>query len=134
MLKDLLLQYHADSDYQLGKYIDDTYTKEEIVLQALIIMRDGTVRRAEEGICYNLTMLVPLLGWEVRELVVELFKGWPKHSGNPKYPVPSTYVEGAPPAIGAAMSMYYDTTDLWVGEYGELRKELLDYTIGVLSK
>lgn len=55
-----------------------------------------------------------------------LCKKWPKYSGSEGYPVPST-----DPKMSAC-SAFYDAMDrdvMWVGEYGALRMELLDFLI-----
>lgn len=55
-----------------------------------------------------------------------LFERWPKHSGTETYPVPS------PDSTRSADAMFYYAMDkdaMWKGEYGALRKELLDFLI-----
>ena len=55
-----------------------------------------------------------------------LFKRWPKYSGFDLYPVPS------PDKTRTNLEMFYDALAkdaLWQGEYGALRKELLDFLI-----
>ena len=55
-----------------------------------------------------------------------LFKRWSKYSGFEIYPVPS------PDSTRTACAMFYYAQGkdaLWEGEYGALRKELLDFLI-----
>lgn len=60
------------------------------------------------------------------ECIVPWFEQWPKFSGDISYPVPST---------DKSLDEYhiyceYNKDDrLWTGEYGDLRKELLDFLI-----
>jgi hypothetical protein len=54
-----------------------------------------------------------------------LFRLWPKYSGDIVYPVP-----GGHEAFWSAVR--YETT--WSGEYGKLRKELLNFMIKQLEK
>ena len=54
-----------------------------------------------------------------------LFRLWPKYSGDIVYPVP-----GGHEAFWSAVR--YETT--WSGEYGKLRKELLNFMIEQLEK
>ena len=54
-----------------------------------------------------------------------LFRLWPKFSGCAVYPVPGS---------GAAFSRAVSTKRLWSGEYGKLRKELLNFMIEQLEK
>lgn len=51
-----------------------------------------------------------------------LFEAWPKFSGSIVYPVPG--------CGGRSGSWAYNYAgDVWVGEYGDLRWELLDFMI-----
>lgn len=55
------------------------------------------------------------------------FEKWPKFSGDEEYPVPN-------PIGGCPRRIYWDTGSMWVGEYGRLRIELLDFLISELEK
>lgn len=55
--------------------------------------------------------------------ICKVMEYWPKYSGDPKYPVPSTKESTSP------QQMYIISKNLWAGEYGHLRKELLDFLI-----
>ena len=78
------------------------------------------------GICYMLSELalpVELYHWtHIRDFntIAEL---WPKYSGNGRYPVPSPNRNIDPE------TMYNITKNCWIGEYGALRIELLDWCI-----
>lgn len=71
------------------------------------------------------------LAVEVDNSLGLLFERWPKYSGNPRYPVPSV-------TAGFSAENQFNTTCLgsdsfWEGEYGALRKELLQFCIGQLE-
>ena len=66
-----------------------------------------------------------------------LFSGWPKHSGNLAFPVPDPDRDSANHVDYAADRKYfaaYDNALMWYGEYGDMRRELLDYAIDALKK
>ena len=66
------------------------------------------------GICNNL----PRHLWdEFTALVLR----WPKHSGNRNYPVPHPELEPE--------EAYYGIANIWEGEYGDNRRELLEWAI-----
>jgi len=88
------------------------------------------------GICHNLPMMTDDLndesyehdGWYYSEdLLHELFETWPKFSGDIEYPVPSDLEDESP------RNAYDMRANLWVGAYGDLRKELLDHCINELE-
>lgn len=54
-----------------------------------------------------------------------LFSLWPKYSGDQTFPIPGGYVAYQSAAWSTAM---------WSGEYGALRKELLNFMIEQLEK
>lgn len=56
----------------------------------------------------------------------ELFEKWPEFSGSIDYPVPH-------PTLNP-IDAYNGFADLWIGEYGEARKRLLDFCITELEK
>lgn len=91
------------------------------LLAQLKKLRDPANRRLDAGICVYLN-----------DADSAEFKGlamrWPKHSGNKGFPVPST-TKGRSPLFD-----YANTEDLWAGESGKLRLELLEWCIEQLEK
>ena len=81
-----------------------------------------------QGICALISELILNKNYlpTVHELFYKACKTWEHFSGWSTFPVPST-------VAGLSMSdMYYQTDDMWVGEYGKLRKELLLHYIKYL--
>lgn len=70
----------------------------------------------------------------IKNTFVEIAKKWPKYSGSEGYPVP--YAFPAKPGYLSPYAAFWETHSgcFWVGEYGVLRKELLDFCIEELSK
>lgn len=65
-------------------------------------------------------------GW--RNSVQDAFRAWELFSGDRRYPVPSVDPDDTP------FSSFWDnrnahTPTLWTGEYGDLRRKLLDHLI-----
>lgn len=105
-------------------------------------------RKPQYGICNNLDwqLTIELGDTLVHEyclangepaycLINELSKKWPKFSGIPSYPVPVPdslkphYArEGIP-----CEAIYDSQLNKWEGEYGELRRELLQFLIEELE-
>ena len=77
----------------------------------------------DRGICGSLPMY-----FDRGRLLFSLFKAWPKFSGTLNFPVPH------PTEPFSAASAYYFARDKWEGEYGDLRRELLDHCINELEK
>lgn len=73
----------------------------------------------ENGICFG-------LNGAIRDEFKALCKQWPKYSGDPEFPVP--FPSGTP------REGYIGTPNLWAGEYGELRRELLAWALGLTIK
>lgn len=93
-------------------------------MEILRTLRDNGPVYPDAGICGNIRSL----GHEVDEDRLHgLFKSWPQFSGNPTYPVPG------PGGLGAAWA-YKHIIDVWKGEYGDMRRELLDHCIAELEK
>jgi hypothetical protein len=101
--------------------------KASVVLAVLIKLKEqveqGTQYSKELGICYNVEYLLeddkhP----DIVEYLKPAFKQWPEYSGNGWYPVPAF-------SLRRADDEYLSTYNLWVGEYGECRKRLLDFLI-----
>lgn len=57
-----------------------------------------------------------------------VFATWPHFSGYHTYPVPSLRDDLYP------SRMYQFTDDVWIGDYGDLRMDLLDHCIKTLEK
>lgn len=78
------------------------------------------------GICFQLsTAALPKDLHRVvnQETFGEIAKLWPKYSGDSDYPVPNPNGDFHPLVI------YTITKNCWIGEYGALRVELLDWCI-----
>ena len=90
-------------------------------------VKNGSVR-SNFGICFHVD---ELLDGNYGYLFLEVaFKGWMHHSGNHKYPVPH------PTRVGEAWAeRAYGTGGnyMWKGSYGDLRKNLLQYTINKME-
>lgn len=69
---------------------------------------------------------------ELVDMLACLFKKWSKYSGVPSYPVPSVTLGLT--AYGQFSIVAIDRGSFWEGEYGELRKELLQFCIDTLTK
>ena len=74
------------------------------------------------GICRNVELKMFPAHDFCKELITHYSRSWDKYSGNVIYPVPNP--SGGGPAIA-----YNSCRNLWVGEYGALRYELLDHLI-----
>lgn len=78
----------------------------------------------DEGICTGIQLGGLVSGGTARDLWFkvkrELFMSWPLFSGDPVYPVP-----GYPNPETA----YEECRDFWEGEYGDMRRDLLDFLI-----
>lgn len=98
------------------------------VLDALIRVKGGEIALLEYGICFNSQELLIKAGYYSYEGVLsDLYRRWIKFSGDISYPVPD-------PRGGDARYVYKFTPNLWEGEYGALRYELLDFLIDELTK
>lgn len=83
-------------------------------------------RHDNRAICISLSERGIGRPWEIIE---RRFKTWPKYSGNPSFPVPSP---AHPDDMWAAEISYRQancTRNMWSGEYGKQRIELLDHLI-----
>jgi hypothetical protein len=106
----------------------EQFSKEHLsgVLDAFIRVKGGEINY-EYGICANVDWNC-ISGYNSDDVLVCLFPLWDKFSGNINYPVPST-------DIGYSSECLYNYKDnLWEGEYGALRYELLDFLIEELTK
>lgn len=99
-----------------------------------------------KGICSAALMHITFEKGDVRDsqiaylnMLSALFSGWPDHSGESEYPVPAIDCgddDDTEHEIVASSAYYraYDQGDMWYGEYGDKRRELLDYAIDTLKK
>lgn len=81
------------------------------------------------GICSQVYLLVPLR---------DAFRAWPKYSGDVIYPVSVNYNKTGSCTAYREYHEAKNTGTMWVGEYGKLRIELLEfliqYYIGILRE
>lgn len=113
----------------------------EVVLHNALIDLKNRVKNNEKidfGICLNVEHYVykaqniefPAGVYRyVHQVMCDLFRMWPKYSGVVDYPVPDPERDrDIDPE-----DMFWETKDYWVGEYGVLRKELLDFMINEIE-
>lgn len=113
--------------------MDDLQLKKD-VLQALISIKENGADDLGAGICDNVVEYIEESGVDLEDdyrkvyLVIEsLSPQWSKFSGDKSYPVP---------AIGEGISPcgeFHGSFNMWTGEYGALRMELLDFLIEQLT-
>lgn len=86
---------------------------------------DGSIalRCFSAGICGNTFFLIRILS----DKYDHHFQNWDKYSGNLYFPVPPTNEEYT------AKEQYDYTPNLWIGEQGELRRDLLRHLIKCLK-
>lgn len=95
------------------------------VLRALLRVKNGEIDNRTNGICWNAQALC---GYDTYCVIEQGSKYWSNFSGDKNYPVPSTNREVS------SQDMYEDIDgDMWTGEYGTLRYELLDFLIDELT-
>lgn len=97
-------------------------SEKEALLAALYRVKFTTFKR--RGICEEFSRHYRADG-HCGEDLRRLFKLWPKFSGHSVYPVPGGYTDFWRAA---------GTRRMWSGEYGNLRKELLNFMIEQLEK
>lgn len=93
------------------------------------------------GICRAVTnvkgLLFPHLGTpgiiQMQDEMERLFAAWPKFSGSVLFPVPATD-ERFWHFTHSEEHQFMKTEDFWEGDYGQLRKELLDFCIQTLQQ
>lgn len=115
-----------------------TTVKQKVLAACVELLRladEGKVGDLRKGICNNIDNLL----WDTRttddsyreasvffdtHVADVMWPRWPKFSGSVAYPIPGGH------------DVYYDMYEggYWVGEQGELRRELLQFTIEQLSK
>lgn len=76
------------------------------------------------GICYNARET----GYQQCRTPNIIFQEWASYSGDIQYPVPSPKPGWTP------RGAFYNVDDCWVGEYGDLRMDLLNHCIKTLEK
>lgn len=91
---------------------------EERIIKYLEGLANGTIKPYDEehGLCACLEekgLKIPRLS--------QIFESWDKCSGNTIYPVPD------PEGETDSCTKYRNTSDMWGGKYGELRKELCQF-------
>lgn len=101
-------------------------TSKKNILSALLSIRDEGPRKTEIGICNNVMYQFDDYEKSIYQWLKDTYVGWSKYSGDIDYPVPST-ISNLDPA-----QMYSEFDNIWVGEYGALRYELLDFLIAAL--
>jgi hypothetical protein len=101
---------------------------EMTLLAQLIALRDIAIKNSwvgttdeNDGICLNIAKYG-------HDDIHQYFTTWEHYSGEIEFPVPST-IEGVSPE-----AIYMQSNSVWEGEYGELRKDLLDHIINELIK
>lgn len=108
--------------------------QKQILLNALMAIKEKPAL-SQVGICPNIeyaTLNVPGTNdYRISKFFKAIAKTWPKFSGDLGYPVPAPF--------GVAKSGYqayysYSEDSMWEGDYGALRKELLNYAISALEK
>lgn len=90
------------------------------LLERLIKLRDEGPKYFNVGICHN--TLFDIWTDEEYNQYLTIVKTWPKWSGNPYFPVPH-------PTKGPHVAFNRGLENIWIGEYGQNRKELLDFLI-----
>lgn len=104
-----------------------------LLRDCLLDIHDNGPKDETMGICHNIDLAGYMFGYSTTELEMvnnvfkDLAEQWPKYSGYESYPVPSTN-----PDIGPGRC-FYETRNLWIGPYGDLRRELLEFCIDWLD-
>lgn len=83
----------------------------------------------ECGICYAIETLRPRDAdaptvAQLCKAAMAVARRWPKYSGYPQFPVPDADTQRDDPSAA-----FMDPHDVWVGPYGDMRMELLDFLI-----
>lgn len=100
------------------------------VRRAAELHRDGLVTpkwfEQTHGICDNASNF--LQRHVDADLLKPSFVSWPPYSGDLSYPVPSDQ------AGVSSCHKYFDTDDVWIDDYGDLRMDLLNHCIKTLER
>ena len=97
-------------------------------LQVLKGMQQGRILSHKTGICDNLSLSHVVDSRDGYAIIQRFSTSWEKYSKDKEYPVPSTDKNYSP------LNMYHMTKNIWVGKYGDLRKELLQHLITEITK
>ena len=111
-----------------------------MMLQTLNILRrirdDEKLQDASLGICPLVQRIMEREGGmepnsfgSVQKMLKEIFREWDCHSGDDLYPVP-----GAPKSAYSSYILACEFGNMWQGPYGELRRNLLNFTIDYLER
>ena len=111
-----------------------------MMLQTLNILRrirdDEKLQDASLSICPIVQRIMEREGGmepnsfgSVQKMLKEIFRKWDKFSGDELYPVPSPRHKSSTP-----YNAYRKCYDMWQGPYGELRRNLLNFTIAYLER
>lgn len=100
------------------------------------IMYRGHKFSAAEGLCINLYKMYAMNGGtsvsDYNKIMDRLPRGWEHFSGSPAYPVPPRKGQKKQEGIEAfhiGGKLYSETPNKYVGQYGDLRRDLLRYII-----
>jgi hypothetical protein len=83
----------------------------------------GICENVKRAVFNNATNKTYRRSYAIVQKLQDHFYNWPKFSGTRTYPVPSTYADVS------AGSKYHKVSNMYIGEYGKLRIELIDYLI-----
>ena len=111
-----------------------------MMLQTLNILRrirdDVKLQDASLGICPIVQRIMDREGGmepnsfgSVQKMLKEIFREWGSHSGDDLYPVP-----GDRESAYTSYILAYEFGNMWQGPYGELRRNLLNFTIAYLER
>lgn len=108
------------------------YPKKRVALAALLVVKDNLrhslLNGSNKGLCYHFSHACEQ---DIYVVLSVLFKRWPSFSGLMSYPVPHPKEKGA----RAASYVYHDKQyPKWVGAYGALRIDLLNFCISELER
>lgn len=95
-------------------------------------LRDEGPTTLQDGICENILCA----GAGTVYPLPHLWVYWPKFSGHPAYPVPAPSDKDGRIWLPGSYYMAVNAGggDMWAGEYGELRKELLNWLINTIEE
>lgn len=107
--------------------------KPKTLLDCLIELQNGNIPCPDCGICSNLDQLSDYnIGKGSAFVAIQPYiQTWPANSGNDYYPIRSQ-------EQGYSASEYYskckEDESHWTGDYGDLRKDLLNHIINEIRK
>ena len=115
-----------------------------MMLQTLNILRrirdDEKLQDASLGICPIVQRIMDREGGmepnsfgSVQKMLKEIFREWDCHSGDDLYPVPNPRNPSDPESAYPCYKIAYEAGNMWQGPYGELRRNLLNFTITYLE-